>query len=70
MTRPVAFRQSDVSRLIRGAVKGGWPVGSFKVAVENGQPVILPLSGNENTVAPAPDDLDTELAAWRAAHGD
>lgn len=56
MTKPAAFRQSDVTRLVRGAIKGGLPVGSFKVVVENGQPVLLPLAAN----APSDDAADME----------
>lgn len=47
MTRAAQFRQADVTRLVRGALKAGLPVGSFKVAVENGSPVLLPIADNE-----------------------
>lgn len=47
MTRRAAFRESDVTRLVRGAIKGGLPVGSFKVVVEDGNPVLLPISAND-----------------------
>lgn len=47
MTARAAFKQADVTRLVKGALKGGLPVGSFKVGVENGQPVLLPLAANE-----------------------
>ncbi len=33
MTVPVAFRQSDVTRLIRGAVKAGLPEGALRLTV-------------------------------------
>lgn len=56
VTQRAAFRQSDVSRLVRGALKGGLPVGSFKIAVENGQPVLLPIAAN----APLDDAADVE----------
>lgn len=44
--RRAAVRTNDVARMIAGALKGGLPVGSFKVVVENGLPVILPLAAN------------------------
>lgn len=47
MTRRSAFRQADVTRLVRGALKAGLPVGSFKVVVENGTPALLPIASNE-----------------------
>lgn len=46
MTKPAAFRQADVTRLIRGALKGGLPVGSFTVVVENGLPKLVPVAAN------------------------
>lgn len=48
MTARASFKQADVTRLIKGALSAGMPVGSFKVAVENGQPVLLPLAANES----------------------
>jgi hypothetical protein len=53
VTRRAAFKQSDVTRLVRGALKAGLPVGSFKVVVENGQPVLLPIAANEPSDAAA-----------------
>lgn len=43
MTRRAAFRQSDVTRLVKGALKAGLPVGSFVISVENGRPTLLPV---------------------------
>jgi hypothetical protein len=56
MTKRAAFKQSDIARAIRGALQGGLPVGSFKVTVENGLPVILPVAAN----APLNDADDME----------
>lgn len=64
MTRRAAFRQSDVARLIKGALKGGLPVGSFKVSVENGLPVLLPANASD----PLPSAQDAE-DAWDRALG-
>jgi len=47
MTQRASFRQADVARLVRGAIQGGLPVGSFKIVVENGQPALLPIAANE-----------------------
>lgn len=49
MTRPARFRQSDVTRLVQGAIKGGWPVGTFKVVVENGEPALVPVAANTSS---------------------
>ena len=49
MTARAPFKQADVTRLVKGAIAGGLPVGSFKVAVENGQPVLLPIAHNESS---------------------
>lgn len=46
MTKPAAFRQADVTRLVRGALNAGLPVGSFKVVVENGRAELLPIAAN------------------------
>lgn len=46
MTARASFRQADVTRLIKGALSAGLPVGSFKVVVENGTPMLLPLAAN------------------------
>lgn len=54
-------RQSDVQKVIAGAIKGGMPANSFRIEVdvERGRVLIFPLSGNE---APADeDDLDAEI---------
>lgn len=64
MTKPAPYRQADVTRLIRGALRAGLPVGSFKVSVENGQPVLLPISVPD----PLPSAQDAE-DAWDRALG-
>lgn len=45
MSARAAFRQADVTRLVRGAIKGGMAAGSFKVTLEDGRPVLLPIEG-------------------------
>jgi hypothetical protein len=59
MGRPVSFRQADVSRLIRGAIRGGMPVGSFKIVVENGLPTLLPVAAN--APSDAADDMERRM---------
>jgi hypothetical protein len=65
VTQRAAFRQAVVTRLVKGAIKGGWPVGSFKIAVENGEPVLVPIAAN------GPSDDAAEMARrMREAFGD
>lgn len=53
MTKRAAFRQVDVKRLVKGALDGGLPVGSFKVVVEDGKASLLPIAANEPSDAAA-----------------
>lgn len=64
MSRRANFLTDDVARMIRGALKGGLPVGSFKVTVENGLPVLLPTSAPDPL--PSADDAED---AWDRALG-
>lgn len=69
MTRRAHFTQADYARAIKGAIKGGWPVGSFEVVVEKDRLRILPINAaNSNELAPT-DPLDAELAEWDRRHG-
>jgi len=47
MTRRAAFKQHDVTRAIRAAVKAGLPPGSFSVEIHNGALRILPIAANQ-----------------------
>lgn len=49
MTTRARYSQADVSRLVKGAIKGGWPVGTFKVVVENGEPALVPVAANTSS---------------------
>jgi len=65
MTARARFSQTEVTRLVKGAIKGGWPVGSFKVVVENGEPALVPTAAN------APSDDAAEMAhRMREAFGE
>lgn len=64
--RPAPFRQSDIERLVRGAIKGGWPVGGFQIVVDGGRITLLPVAQAE---APVSGSLDDELEAFRQARG-
>lgn len=66
MSRKAAFSAADYARAVQGALKGGLPVGSFKIAVENGALAILPAATEQ---VPPADQLEDELAAWRAKRG-
>lgn len=49
MTARARFRQSEVTRLVKGALKGGLPVGSFKLSLENGYPELVPIAANTSS---------------------
>jgi hypothetical protein len=57
-----AFRQSDVTRAIKGAQAAGVDVAGVKVEKDGGFTVIAGKP-NDITVAPATNDLDKWIAA-------
>jgi hypothetical protein len=68
MTTPARFRQADVARLVRGAVEGGWPVGSFQVVVDGSRLSLLPAPPAPPPVAASEDSegaWTARMAAWR-----
>lgn len=65
MPRRPSFTSSEVARLIKGALEGGWAWGSFKVVAEGGRLALIPI----NAVAARLDELDAELAEWDRVHG-
>lgn len=69
MTKAASFTEADVRRAISGAVKSGWPVGSFKVRVEKGLIELLPCAPVTANAADAPEGVPDELASWRARRG-
>ena len=56
MTPRAQVRQSDVARVVRGAIKGGWAQGTFSVEVVDGIVRLLPIAAN----APSDDAADME----------
>ena len=64
MTKRAAFRTADVTRLVRGAIRGGLPVGSFKVVVDNGRLALLPASDAD--ALPSAEEAED---AWDRALG-
>lgn len=70
MTRGrAAFRQGDVTRALRGAMKAGIEVARVEIGTD-GKIVVVPGKPVENSAAPSDDDLDRELAEFEAEHGD
>ena len=63
---PCSFKQSDVTRAVKGAVAAGVQVGRVEIT-KDGSIVVVPSS---MVVAAAPlDVLDRELAEFEARHG-
>ena len=62
-----AFRQSDVTRALRGFAQAGIEVGRCEIA-KDGTIIIVPRSAIQQE-APQ-DDLDRELADFEAKHGE
>ena len=57
MARTVAFKIADVSRAIKGAIKGGMAVGRAEIDTATGKIVLIPVGEK-----PAPqNDLDKWL---------
>lgn len=66
MSRRADFTATDYARVVSGALKGGLPVGSFKVVVENGALAILPATpANALPSEPATTPAQEALAKWR-----
>ncbi len=63
---PGVFKQSDVTRALRGAVNAGIDVGRFEIA-KDGR-IIVVASSAMSSSAPL-DDLDRELLAFEVRHG-
>ncbi|MDP1632510.1 MAG: hypothetical protein Q8L66_13930 [Caulobacter sp.] len=69
-----AFRQRDVTRLIKGAVAAGLGMGTFGIQLIDGKPTLIPMAASPVSARERQDGvgdvlLDDELEAWRAGHG-
>lgn len=67
MTARAPFTKRDIERAVAGALAGGLEPGAFSIEVTpDGRLRILPLRSEGEQAAA---DLDDELSAWRATHG-
>jgi hypothetical protein len=62
---PCTFKQSDVTRALRGTARAGIDVDRCEIA-KDGKIVIVARSA---IGGPPPDDLDRELLEFEARHG-
>ena len=63
---PSTFRQQDVTRAIKAAVKAGVDIARIRVEITKAGSIIVATGIDQ----PVPqDDLDRELAAFEARHG-
>lgn len=69
---PQTFKQGDVTKAIKAAVKAGLPVGRVEISPEGRIILVAGKAEQEqNSKAAAPpvnDDLDRELADFEARH--
>jgi hypothetical protein len=63
--RPSAFRQQDVTRAVKAVVKAGVDIARVRVEITKAGSIIV----TTGTDQPAAHDLDRELAAFEARHG-
>jgi hypothetical protein len=67
MRRPLIFRKTDVTRATRAVLAAGLGIARVEIARDGGM-VVVP--GNlERQTAGSSDDLDRELAEFKAHHG-
>ena len=69
MTRgPCTFRQTDIARAIRAVRSAGLPVSGVTVDPQTGVITVATVETTAQDSKPV-DDLDQELAAFEARHG-
>jgi hypothetical protein len=62
------FRQQDVTRALKGAIAAGVEIA--RVEIDPTGKIVIQLSNGEVKEQAATDDLDRELAAFEARHGE
>jgi hypothetical protein len=63
---PSAFRQRDVTRAVKAVVKAGVDIARVRVEITKAGSIIVSTGTDQPA---AQDDLDRELAAFEARHG-
>jgi hypothetical protein len=63
---PSAFRQRDVTRAVKAVVRAGVDIARVRVEITKAGSIIV-TTGTDQPAAQ--DDLDRELAAFEARHG-
>ncbi len=59
------FRQTEVTRMIKGAQAAGWAPGSFMVQLVDGNPTIVPIAA-----APPPSEAEALERKMQTAFGE
>lgn len=67
MTRAATFKKTDVTRAARAVLAAGLEIARVEIAKDGG--IIVVPGKPEGQVAALSDDLDHELAEFKAQHG-
>jgi hypothetical protein len=67
MRRPSAFRKTDVTRATRAVLAAGLGIARVEIARDGG--IVVVPGNSEGQAAASSDDLDRELAEFKAHHG-
>lgn len=62
------FTKADIERAVAGAKRGGMDVGRVEIQLDPVRIIVLPAYPNGAANTP-PNNLDSELAAFEACHG-
>jgi hypothetical protein len=60
---PLRFKQSDVTRAVKGAIAAGLDV--VRIEIDHAGRIVILTAGAGAEEQPAPDDLDRELDEFR-----
>ena len=66
--RPCTFRQTDVTRALKGAEAAGVEVN--RIEIDQDGKIVLVTGTNSSEIEIPRDDLDHELAEFEAHHGE